>query len=113
MKEIKDLGLIQESRISTNSANTKELYIVVTEDPSMKMKFRTYIAQRADEKPATINIAGYEVATINSEINAQLKDTIIYKDAVELVKKCGSELEILTIPWHRIIRIKTLKFSIK
>lgn len=112
MTNIKDLGVIQNNQNLANSGNNKELYIVVTEDPSVKTKCRSYIAQRADEKPATVNIAGYEV-TFNSEINAQLKDTRTYSDAIELAKKNSEELENLIIPWNRVIRIKTLKFSIK
>lgn len=112
MNNIKDLGAIQDSRFPGNSANTKELYIVVTEDPTVKSKSRTWLAQRADLGGSSISVQGYEVAN-NSKIIAQLKDTKIYSDAVELAKKNGQEFETLIIPWHRVIRIKSFKFSVK
>lgn len=112
MKEIKVLEAIQDNKILSNSAN-KELYIVMMEDPTIKAKYRIYLAQRVDEKPATVNMVGWEITTINSEINAQLKEIKNYVDAVELAKKNGEELENLTIPWQKILRIKTLKFSVK
>lgn len=112
MNNIKDLGAIQDGKYLGNSVNTKELYIVVIEDQTVKAGFRTYLAQRADLGGASVSVQGYEIAN-NSKIIAQLKDTKIYVDAVELAKKNNAETESLIIPWHRIIRIKSFKFSVK
>ena len=122
MKEIKDLGVNQDNRFSGNSVNTKELYIVVTDEPSFPT-FSTnksgkvaasqtiYLGIRADETGATVKMSGYNV-THNSNIIAQVKDAKTYNEALDLVKNENLEFQILTFPWQRIIRIQQLKFTI-
>lgn len=122
MKEIKDLGAIQDNRFSGNSTNTKELYIVVTDEPGvMKVAKSTrtltptketiYLAVRADETNATVKMSGYNV-THNSELIAQLKNAKTYNDAIDLAKNENLEFQVLTFPWQRIIRIKQLKYTL-
>lgn len=121
MKEIKDLGVIQDDRFSGKHANNKDLYIVVTEEPgivtsgkqtkSLTLKERIYLAVRVDEAAATVKISGYDV-TSNSELNAQLKEAKSYNDALEIARNGNVESEVLTFPWHRIVRIKQLKYTL-
>lgn len=121
MKEIKDLGVNQDSRFSGNSTNTKELYIVVTDEPSFVTsktgKFAAvnnqtvYLGIRADETGATVKMSGYNV-THNSNIIAQVKDAKTYNEALDLAKNENLEFQVLTFPWQRIIRIQQLKFTI-
>ena len=121
MKEIKDLGVNQDSRFSGNSTNTKELYIVVTDEPSFVTsktgKFAAvnnqtiYLGIRADESGATVKMSGYNV-THNSNIIAQVKDAKTYNEALDLAKNENLEFQVLTFPWQRIIRIQQLKFTI-
>lgn len=121
MKEVKDLGAIQDNRFLGNSTNTKELYIVVTDEPaalvsktgkSAKAVNQTvYLAIRADETNATVKLSGYDV-THNSDIIAQLKDAKTYNEALDYAKKEELEFQVLTFPWQRIIRIKQLKFTL-
>jgi hypothetical protein len=122
MKEIKDLGAIQDNRFSGNSTNTKELYIVVTDEPGvMKVAKSTktltptketiYLAVRADETNATVKMSGYNV-THNSELIAQLKNAKTYNDAIDIAKNENLEFQVLTFPWQRIIRIKQLKYTL-
>lgn len=120
MKEIKDLGVIQDNRFSGNSTNTKELYIVVTDEPNVTVSKSgksavisqtTYLAIRADETGATVKLSGYDV-THNSKIIAQLKDAKTYNEALDPAKNENLEFQVLTFPWQRIIRIKQLKFTL-
>lgn len=122
MKEIKDLGAIQDNRFSGNSTNTKELYIVVTDEPDITKvskskktltttKETIYLAVRVDETNATVKMSGYNV-THNSELIAQLKNAISYNDAIDIAKNENLELQVLTFPWQRIIRIKQLKYTL-
>lgn len=122
MKEIKDLGAIQDNRFSGNSTNTKELYIVVTDEPGManvgkstktlaSTKETVYLAVRADETNATVKMSGYNV-THNSDLIAQLKDAKTYNDAIDIAKNENLEFQVLTFPWHRIVRIKQLKYTL-
>lgn len=121
MKEIKDLGVNQDSRFSGNSTNTKELYIVVTDEPSFVTsktgKFAAtnnqtvYLGMRADETGATVKMSGYNV-THNANIIAQVKDAKTYNEALDLAKNENLEFQVLTFPWQRIIRIQQLKFTI-
>lgn len=122
MKEIKDLGAIQDNRFSGNSTNTKELYIVVTDEPGVTKvakstktltptKETIYLAVRADETNATVKMSGYNV-THNSELIAQLKNAKTYNDAIDIAKNENLEFQVLTFPWQRIIRIKQLKYTL-
>lgn len=124
MNEVKDLCLVQNDRFSGKHANNKELYIVVTEESGYTLnvtgksakstpssKLRIYLAVRADETQATIKISGYDV-TANSELDAQLKEVKTYNDALDIAKNGNLELEILTFPWHRIVRIKQLRYNL-
>lgn len=122
MKEIKDLGAIQDNRFSGNSTNTKELYIVVTDEPGVTKvakstktltptKETIYLAVRADETNATVKMSGYNV-THNSELIAQLKNAKTYNDAIDIAKNQNLEFQVLTFPWQRIIRIKQLKYTL-
>ncbi len=119
MKEIKELGAIQDNRFSGNSTNTKELYIVVTDEPNFftnktgkfaaMNKQKIYLGIRADETGATVKMSGYNV-THNSDLIAQLKNAKTYNEALDLAKNL--EFQVLTFPWQRIIRIQQLKFTI-
>lgn len=111
MKEIKDLEAIQDNRFSGNSTNTKELYIVVTDELFTKTKETIYLAVRADEAVSTVKMSGYDVSS-NSEIIAQLKSAKTYNEAIDLAKKEKLEFQVLTFPWQRIKRIKQLKYTI-
>lgn len=111
MKEIKDLGVIQDNRFSGNSANIKELYIVVTDEPNTSNTETVYLAIRADETASTVKMSGYNVSH-NSEVLAQLKDAKTYQDAIDIAKNENLEFEVLTFPWQIIIRIKQLKYTL-
>lgn len=84
----------------------------MVEDPTVKAKSRTWLAQRADLGNSSVSIQGYEISN-NSEIIAQLKDAKTYSDAVELAKKDNVDFENIIIPWQKIVRIKSYKFSVK
>ncbi len=99
-----------------NQAKTtnKELYIIVTEDPTLKVNFRTHIATKHVSTESTVKFIGWEVTGSAKTVVEELKNTnIIYTDAVEIVKKYSSDLESLEIPWQKIIRVKTIKFAEK
>lgn len=102
-----DLAVEPVSRIPQNSTNTKALFIVVTEDPTVKTKHRFYITHRVDQNPQIAEILGYEVT--DSTIT-QIKSAGSYNDAFELAKK-ENEVEHLMIPWQKILRIKKLSYS--
>lgn len=111
--EIKDLSVVQNTRSNANSS-IKELYYVMVEDPTVKAKSRTHVATRVDMGSATAVMVGYEIVDRKNleSIIAQIKNKS-YNDALELVKTAsGEDLEVITIPWNKVIRIKTMKFTV-
>lgn len=108
MNEIKDL-VVEKKELLPTSTNTKTLYMIVTEDPTVKTKQRTYISTRCDMGVASVSINGFEVAS--SKI-AQIINAKTFKDAIEVANKEYTS-ESYCIPWHRIIRIKNIVLSVK
>ncbi len=109
--EIKDISSTNIVKNNNNSA-TKELYIVTVEDPTIKAKSRVHIATRVDMGPVAAVMVGYEIVdrTLVEEI-ANSK-TVSYNDAVDRLKSSGQDFEVITIPWNKVIRIKTVKYNI-
>jgi len=122
MKEIKDLGAIQDNRFLGNSTNTKELYIVVTNEPSVSISKNgksvkqidqtTYLGIRADESAATVKMSGYDVTHYENISKAAQSKDASYNDIIDSVKGVDLEFQVLTFPWQRIIRIKQLKLTL-
>ena len=109
MNDNHDLAVKKVEKIPANSTNNKALYIVVTDDPTVKTKHRLYVARQLNMQPLAVEIAGFEVPL---NIIAQLNDTTSFEDAVELARKgSNSEQENLFLPWQRIIRIKRINKS--
>lgn len=96
--------------INNVNNNTKVLYIVITEDPSAKLKVRSFVAaQKIVVTPTFLEVFGYEV---NNEVTVQIKSTDRFEDAIELAKK-GNNIENVKFPWHRIVRINEYKMLVK
>lgn len=120
MKEIKDLGTIQDNRFSGNSTNTKELYLVLVDEPnvvftskskkSISVNQTTYLGIRADETFSAVKISGYDI-TNNVNITTLLKKAKTYNEVIDSIKDAELEFQVLTFSWQRIIRIKQLKFT--
>ena len=110
MSKNTDLLVEKITTVGPKSTNTKALYIVVTEDSTVKTKVRLYSTHRVDQNPIAAEIVGYEV---DDSTIAQIKSAETYNDAVEVAKSKGGELETLIIPWHKIVRIKKFTFSTK
>lgn len=100
--------------VNLGQTANKELYIVVAEDPTTKTKYRAYITTKTNAGDPMLKFIGYEITKNYSTVMSALKNTnIVYPDALELVKKHSEDLESLDLPWHRIIRVKTIKFAEK
>lgn len=108
MKEIQDIVVSKKDTV-IGSSNTKTLYIVVMEDPSAKTKKAQYFATRRDIGASTVEISGYQIT--DSKLT-QILDSSQVNDAILIASK-GSEVENLTIPWGRIIRIKNILLNVK
>lgn len=102
---------LQQQQILSKSAN-KEVFIIVIEDPTNKPVYRTYVAPKLTTTSDVVKFMGYEVTKQYSKLLIELKNTnISYSDAIEIAKKFSQDLESLDIPWHKIIRVKTIKFA--
>lgn len=110
----KEYDVVQNPTINLSKTATKELYIVVTEDPTTKSKFRMYVTTKYSTSDAMIKFIGYEVTKNHSKVVSTLKNTnIVYADAIDIAKTYSEDLESLDLPWHRVIRVKTIKFAEK
>lgn len=109
MSNNQDLVVVKKDVVLNNSTTTKALYIVVTEDPTVKSKQRNYLAIRRDIGPATIELSGYEVT--NEQI-AQIEKAKTIIDATQIAN-INSEINSFTIPWQRVIRIKNIVLNNK
>ena len=91
------------------SGHNKELYIVTIEGQKVNDNPIIYIfvSTRLDEGSAAIKISGWDVSDI--DILRDFKNVKNYNEALAVVKLF--ELQILTIPWNRILKIRQLKFS--
>lgn len=97
--------------VNVSHQNTKVLYIVVTEDPTVKSKARYFVAaQKVVVTPTFLELFGYEV---KEQLAAQIKSIQTFEDALGLAKKEGSEIENVKLPWHRVIRINEYKLLLK
>lgn len=105
-----DLVVTKKDTVPSNSSATKALYIVVTEDPTVKTKQRTYFALRQTQGVASVEMTGFEVT--DSKIIAQILNAESVNDAIKIAKSNDIVQETITIPWHRIVRIKNFILSI-
>lgn len=110
MSNNSDLAIEKIDKVPTVSGNTKALFLVVVEDPTVKTKTRYYLSNRVDRTEMTVEIVGFETTIDNSTI-AQLKSAKTYNEACEIAKMDASEHLIL--PWQKIIRIRKFTFSTK
>lgn len=107
MNNNQDLVVVKKDVVVVNSTTTKALYIVVTEDPTVKSKQRNYLALRRDIGTATVEISGFEVT--NEQI-AQIEKAKTVADATQIANVDG-EINSFTIPWQRVIRIRNIVFN--
>lgn len=107
MKEIKDLEVVVSKEVSKVSA-TKEVYLVVVEDPTSKTKSRMYLTSRINEKAFSISLTGYEITNKNV-VQTQKDEPRNFNEVMENAKNnASSGLELVTIPWQRVINYKTI-----
>ena len=96
-------------------SNTKDVFIIVIEDllrPSKVYPVRIYFTTRCEEGIANIKFTGQDITIGSKELLAKFKNIKSYNEAIELIEKENLEKEILTIPWNKVTRIKTLKFNL-
>jgi hypothetical protein len=105
-----DLSIQKIDKLTSNSTTNKVLYIVVVEDPTVEAHSRSYLSMRVDQMTMAAEMLGFEIT--KPRIIAQLENVVNYNDAIELVKKHNAVQESLISPWHRIIRIRKLKFNV-
>lgn len=103
---------------SNNQAKTsnKEVYIIVTEDPTIKAKFTTYVQGINPKQIGNfLEIVGSKVTNNNilETLAQKQKEDITHINALKIVKKECEEQEHLQIPINKIVRIKVLKFKTK
>lgn len=96
---------ILEFKQNTNvSGNIKELYIIFFENQKEKL----YLAQNLTKLASHVEFSGWEI-TNNKSVLDKIKKVEI--STILDVLKEKEELELLTIPWIRIVKIKTLKYK--
>lgn len=97
--------------LSGRNLTTKEIYIVRSELLIEKSKTpAVFVATRCDETAWAVKIQCFDITANNSKIVAQIENTTLYKDAIEIAKK-DSQLLVMTIPWHNIKSIKIMRFN--
>lgn len=109
---IQDLPLeakaLENANKSINSSTNKPLYILMVEDPALKVKYRYFATPKIDKMAGIVDIVGYEIET-----NAQINKIKTWDDAVELASKEKFNIVNMTFPWHRVISIRNVSYKSK
>jgi len=102
----KDLAVSAVSKLINNvQKQTVPLHLLVFEDPTVKVKYRNFIATRLDEGASFVKVVGFYCDLTEDEIN---------KKYLDLVKDVGRELYIeVLVPVVRVIKIKNLIYKSK
>lgn len=99
----------KSKKIENFSSKTshKMAYLMLVEDPSVRVKYRAFVGAQVIHTPETAQIKGYE-------INWSDRDKInSYEDALEKANKKNSSPDSVDIsyPWARVISVRNVCYK--
>lgn len=97
----------QEIESFSSKSNNKIAYIMLVEDPSVKVKFRAFVGVNPTVEQSGVLFRGYE-------INWSDRDKITsFEEALSMASKKNSPEDVIEIryPWGRVINLRNVCYK--
>lgn len=94
-----------DARLRENSSNNP-IYIVTVEDPTVKLKCRTFIAVKINQEANCLDVIGYEIKKTETKALNNVREVLD-----NVIKGKLVQLSNIKFPWTRVINIENKTFN--